>query len=345
MDIINIVNTVRDNSSQSYQDRVPELTRENLADVRYAMTGDGGIPTVNEFISTLLNGFAKEYLIKKMFTNPLKSLKKGTKPLGDTNIEIYNNFIKGEKYDPTGAELLKRNLPDTKTLFHRMNYEMQYPITVSRSAIAKAFTSFANLEAFISNILQVLYNSAELDEFMNFKQIFADAIEKNAVKIIEIADPCKNKTNAEAFIKSVKTTSRLMTFPNSDFNGYLTAQNTDTIPITTLSRKQEQILILDAATDTNVSVDVLANTFNMSVADFNDTRKIVIDVFPVKNMRAALVDEDFFQFFDDLYEITTFYNGKGLYQNYYLNVWQTIAYSILVNAVVFMVPEDTTTNE
>lgn len=345
MDIELIVNTVRDNCSASYQERVPELNRQNLEQLRYAMTGDGGVPAVNEFISTLLNGFAKEYLIKKMFTNPLKSLKKGTKPLGDTAVEIYNNFIKGEKYDPTGAKLLERNLPDVKTLFHRMNYEMQYPITVSRQQISKAFTSFANLEAFISNLLQTLYNSAELDEFMNFKQIFASAIEKNAVKTIYVPDPLKSEANAKKFIKAVKTASRLMEFPNSDFNGYLTAQETDTKPIITLSRKSEQILLIDAETDINVSVDVLANTFNMSVADFNETRKIVVDVFPVKNMRAALVDEDFFQFFDDLYEVTTFYNGKGLYQNFYLNVWQTIAFSILVNAVVFMVKDETAATE
>ena len=56
-----------------------------------------------------------------------------------------------------------------------------------------------------------------------------------------------------------------------------------------------------------------------------------------KKVVGALVDEAFFQIFDDLFTITSFYNAKGLYTNYYLNVWQTLAYSILVNAVAFVV--------
>ena len=47
--------------------------------------------------------------------------------------------------------------------------------------------------------------------------------------------------------------------------------------------------------------------------------------------------EQFFQIFDDLYYVSSFKNEEGLYDNYYLHVWQTMAYSILVNGVVFKV--------
>jgi hypothetical protein len=84
---------------------------------------------------------------------------------------------------------------------------------------------------------------------------------------------------------------------------------------------------------------VLASLFNMSVAEFNDTRKIVIDAFDDPSIRCALVDEGFFQIYDDLEFFTSFFNPEGLYNNYYLHVWQTLAYSILVNGVVFKVGE------
>ena len=193
--------------------------------------------------------------------------------------------------------------------------------------------SYDSLESYVTGIINALYNSAELDEFMNMKQLIKSAIEKKAMKTVDIADPCTSKENGQEFIKTVKTVSGLMTFPSTDHNAYLTAQSTDTVPITTFSRKNEQVLIIDTATDTSVSVDVLATIFNMSVAEFNDTRKIVIDAFPDKSVRGVLVDEAFFQIYDDLFTITSFNNGQGLYQNYYLNVWQTLAYSILVNAV------------
>jgi hypothetical protein len=341
MDLITVLNTIRDNATAEYQARIPEATRNNIETIRLAMIDDDNIMVANEFMGTLLNKLVKSVVHTKRFNNPLKSLKKGTKPIGDTIEEIYNNFLKGTTFDATGAELFKRTLPDTKTVYHRMNYQQQYPITVSREALSKAFMSYDALQSYITNIINTLYNSAELDEFINMKQLIKSAFEKKAIKQIEIADPLTSDKNGKEFIKTIKTISGLMVFPSEQYNGYLTAQTTDVIPITTFSRKSEQILMLDTATDTSVSVDVLASLFNMSVAEFNDTRKIVIDVFPPiteGTVRAVLVDEAFFQIYDDLFTVTNFNNPKGLYTNYYLNVWQTLAYSILVNAVGFVVP-------
>lgn len=343
MDLTAILNTIRDNATSDYQARIPEATIDNLDSIRAIMIDEDNIMVANEFMSTLLNKLVKSVVHTKRFKNPLKALKKGTKPLGDTIEEIYNNFLKGENPDAEGSTLLKRNLPDTKTVYHRMNFQLQYPITVDRSRLSKAFMSYSALESFITSIINTLYNSAELDEFANTKQLITRALNNNAVKQVDIVDPLKSEANAKKFIKEIKTVSGLMAFPSTEWNGYLTAQDTDDKPITTLSRKNEQVLIIDTATDIGVSVDVLASLFNMTVAEFNDTKKIVIDTFPkvegVGTVRAFLCDELFFQIYDDLFNITSFYNPKGLYTNYYLNVWQTFAYSILVNAVAFVVPE------
>lgn len=337
MDLVAVLNTIHANASATYQERIPEATRTNLEDIRFAMISDDNVMVANEFMGTLLNKLVKSVVHTKRFQNPLKSLKKGKKPLGDTVEEIYNNFIKGQKYDPNAGatELMQRTLPDTKTLYHRMNLQMKYPITVSREILSKAFASWDALEKYINDVIAQLYNSAELDEFVNMKQLFKSAMDAKAMKVVNCADPLLGEAEGKEFIKAVKTVSNLMQFPNSDFNAYLTAQNTDTKPIVTFSRKREQVLIISAAADTSVSVDVLASTFNMSVADFNDTRKIVIDAFPVSTVRAALVDEAFFQIYDDLFLIKSFDNGVSVYENYWLHVWQTMAYSILVNAVVF----------
>jgi hypothetical protein len=337
MDLVTVLNTIHANASAVYQDRIPEATRTNLEDIRYAMIDDENVMVANEFMGTLLNKLVKSVVHTKRFQNPLKSLKKGKKPLGDTVEEIYNNFIKGQQYNPAAGatELMQRSLPDTKTLYHRMNLQMKYPITVSREILSKAFASWDALEQYINDIIAQLYNSAELDEFVNMKQLFKSAMDANAMKVVKVSDPLLGETEGKEFIKAVKTVSNLMQFPNSDFNAYLTAQTTDTKPIVTFTRKNEQVLIISAAADTSVSVDVLASTFNMSVADFNDTRKIVIDAFPVSTVRAALVDEAFFQIYDDLFLIKSFDNGVSVYENYWLHVWQTMAYSILVNAVVF----------
>lgn len=337
---LKIYNTIWGNGSAELKARLPEGTLENIAEVLDAMTDGDNVHVANEFMKTLMNKIVKTQVHAKVFTNPLKSLKKNKKPLGDGVEEIYNNFIKAKQYDPEGKELLSRELPDTKVLYHRMNSQLKYKTTVSHKALQKAFASWDDFEQYVNNIVATLNNSAELDEFTLTKELIGLALDQNAMKVIPVADPLLSKENATEFIKVVKATSGLMKFPNSDHNAYLTAQDTDKIPLITFSRPEEQILILDTYTDTSVSIDVLAAAFNMSVVQFNETKKIVIDHFPQKGIRAVLVDEAFFQIYDDLWSVSSFDNGDGLYQNYWLHVWMTYAYSILVNAVAFKVADD-----
>ena len=338
--LVKVLNTIRYNGTQTYKDRIPEVTIDTLESVRVAMLDSDNVVVANEFTSSIVNKIVKQYLITKRFENPLKSLKKGKKPLGDTVEEVYTNFIKAEAYNGGVQTLLKRHLPDVKAVYHRMNLQLMYPVSITRGDLSKAFQSWDKLEAFIRDIISRLYDSSELDEFINTKQLIKSALDNNALKVISIADPTTSEANAKAFIKTVKTISGLMPYPSEKFNSYLTAQDVDKEPITTLTRKAEQVLILDVATDTSCSVDVLASLFNMSVAEFNDTKKIVIDAFPDENIRGALLDENFFQIYDDFVYFSNFPNPETVYDNYYLHIWQTFAYSILVNGVVFSVASD-----
>ena len=119
--LVNVLNTIRAKASATYQERVPEATQTNIEDIRYAMIDGDNIAVANEFVSTLLNKLVKSMLITKMFENPLKSLKKGKKPIGDGVEEIYTNFLKASAYNADATDLFKRALPDTKTVYHRMN--------------------------------------------------------------------------------------------------------------------------------------------------------------------------------------------------------------------------------
>lgn len=340
MNLQEILNTIRDNASDTYRERIPEATRNNITEVQEAMTDPNNAVVTNEFMSMLLNMIIKQVIHTKLFSDPLKALKKGKKPLGDTVEEIYANFLKAKQYDPTGAELLNRELPDVKAVYHRMNRQDRYKVTVNPEQLFKAFASYEKLDSFIAHIINSLYNSSELDEFILMKQLIKQALDQNAMKVVEVADPCLSSDNAKAFIKTVKTISGDMTFPNANNNSWLNVQSVDHNPLITFSKKNEQVLILSNPTDVAVNVDVLASVFNMTVAEFNDTRKIVIDAFPDPSIRGALVDEQFFQVYDDLVMFKDFENSEGLYKNYYLHIWQTLAYSPLVNAVVFRVASD-----
>ena len=340
MDAIELLNTIRDNASQAYQDRVPEATRNNIEEVGEAITDLNNAVVYNEFVNTLANMIYAPMLIKKSWQNPLGKFKKGKKTFGDTVEEVYNNFIKAKTFDQTGAELLKRELPDTKVVFHRMNRQDSYVLTDSPEALAKAFKSYEGVSEYLENLFTTIRNSAELDEYILMRQLFAEAYNNGAMVAVAVADPQKSEANAKAFIKTVKTVSGDMVFANSNNNAYLEAQSTDIKPIVTFSKKDEQVLIVDNPTDVTCNIDVLASAFNKSVVEFNDTQKEIIDAFPIEGMIGALVDRNFFQVYDDLFTFREFENGLGLYRNHILHVWQTLGYSILCNAVAFIVSED-----
>ena len=340
MDAIELLNTIRDNASQAYQDRVPEATRNNIESVGEAITDLNNAVVYNEFINTLANMIYAPMLISKSWSNPLGKFKKGKKTFGDTIEEIYNNFIKAKTYDQSGAGLLTRELPDTKVVFHRMNRQDTYQLTDSPEGLAKAFKSYEGVAEYIQNLFTTIRNSAEYDEYILMRQLFAQAYENNAMVVVPIADPMASKANADAFIKTVKTVSGGMQFPSSDYNAYLTAQSTDNKPIVTFSKLDEQVFVVDNATNVSVAVDSLAYAFNKSILEWNETQKEVIDAFPIDGMVAALVDRNFFQVYDDLFTFREFENGLGLYRNHYLHVWQTLGFSPLTNAVAFVIASD-----
>lgn len=331
-----MLNTIRSNASAEYQSRVPVATQTNLADVGGALIAD--VNLANEFTSALMNKVAFTFVHNKIFNNPLAMLKKGSKPLADKVEEIFVNYAKAETFDPEGIDLLKRNLPDVKAIYHEMNRKDKYKVSISTEMLAKAFRSYGDLQNLYNLIISSLYNGDNYDEFILFKKLLADAIDKKYMKSIVVEDPTVSAENATKFIKAIKTISSGMVFPSKEYNGYLDTQETDTEPVITFTEIPDQIIVIDNATNVAIDVDVLANAFNLSKQEFL-ARKVVVDAFPDATIRAMVIDKDFTQIYDDLYQLRRFENAEGLYENYILHHWQTISASPLVNAVAFKIAE------
>lgn len=334
MNFQEMLNTIRDNASTEYMTRVPEATQTNLADVGAVLLED--VNLANEFTSALMNKVAFTVAHNKIFNNPLSLLKKGTKPLADTVEEVFVNYAKAESFDADGSTLLNRKLPDVKAIYHNMNRKDKYKVTISTEMLSKAFRSYGDLSVFYNNIINSLYNGDNLDEFILFKDLLKKSVDKKLMVTINCSDPVENAENAKEFIKQIKTISSGMVFPSSNYNGYLNSQSKDKTPVTTFTEIKDQYIIIDNATNVAIDVDVLANAFNLTKQEFL-ARKIVIDAFPDASIRAMVIDKDFTQIYDDLYQLRRFENGEGLYENYILHHWQTISASSLVNAVAFKV--------
>ena len=324
---VNVLNVIRQNASAVYQDRIPEATAENLHEV-----GDSVLTyeaQANEFVNALVNRIGLVILNNRMATNPLAALKKGRLAVGETIEEIYIDVIKAQTYDPRAAQdtLFKRHLPNVSSVFHSVDSQLNYPLTISNEQLRKAFLSYDSLDRFIAGLVDSMYKSATLDEFIQMKQLISEWNESKRFIIEPITAVTDAATAREAMIK-IKAVSDGMTIFNNQMNY---------AGVWTSTPKDEQYLITTPDFNARMDVDVLAAAFHMDKAEFAGHVIVVDNIGDLGDdgIEAILVDKNWYQVYDYLRTFKTAYNGEGLYWNYFYHVWMVYSLSPFSNAVAF----------
>lgn len=333
MNVTEILNTIYDNASEEYQTRIPQATRTNITEIGTAIMSYR--PIMNEFINALVNRIGMTVVDAKRFNNPLAILKKGSVPFGTIVQDIYTNPATAAEYDATGINLLNRVTPDVKVLYHEMNRQNKYKVTISIAQLKQAFVSNTDMEKLISYIISSLYSGDNLDEFILMKNLVSAAIKNNHIQKITVP-LLDGATNTKNIVKAVNATALSMTFPNSTFNGYkLVNTDPDETPAVTWTPFDSQILLVRADFMTEANIELLATSFNMSKADFLQ-KVIPVDTFGESvECYALLADLAFFKVFDNFTQLNEFDNGEGLYTNYIWHHWQTYSICHFANAVAF----------
>lgn len=353
---IDILNVIRANASYEYQKDIPKINKESdipkVGEIIY------GTPVhANEFINALVNRIAIVRLQSAIFNNPYSRLKKGYLEFGETVEDIFVGIIKAMKFDPEKSEgrEFKRSMPNVQSVFHMTNWKVVYPVTIEKQTLKRAFLSIDGVTDLITKIIEQVYTSAEYDEYLLFKYLLIKAIShgKMYAQGIDVSEP---KNSAKAF----RGKSNLLTLDMTGrFNEYHVQNNT---PI------ENQVIFMDAQFNADFDVDVLASAFNMDKADFIGRLHLIDDwssfdnerfdairkesdgieevtkeeLALMKGVKAVLLDEKWFQVYDNLFEFDETKVGSGLYWNYWLHVWKTISYSPFANAIVFVDNKATT---
>lgn len=349
---VDIVNAVRASATPAYQSAVPLAngTIESIREIGKIINSYQ--PFQNEFLKALVNRIGMVLVTSKMYDNPWARFKRGMMEYGETVEEIFVNIASPHTFDPAVAEkeVFKREIPDVRATFHYMNYQKFYKTTISQEQLKQAFLGWDGVTDLIGRIVDSLYTSANYDEFLVMKYLIAkNAIEGN---LYPVNIPAVGAANAKTIVSDIKGISNNLEFMSSSYN----AAN-----VFTYSNKGRQILILNAAFDAVIDVEVLASAFNMDKAEFMGQRVLVDDFSNFDNVRltellgdnpnfsafttaeitllksipAVLVDEDWFMIFDNLIEFTENYNGEGLYWNYWLHTWKIFSTSPFANAILF----------
>ena len=258
--------------------------------------------------------------------NPLKRFKKGILEYGETVEEIFINIARAHEFDPNVAEneVFKREIPDVNAAFHRLNVKNFYKTTISNEQLRQAFLSTEGVSDLIARIVDSLYTGSEFDEFLIMKEMLADGINNGEFYAITVPEPTADK--AHEIVTTIKGISNKLEFMSNIYNP---------MGVVTHSKKRNQILIVDAAFDAVIDVNVLASAFNMDKAEFMGQRILIDDFSDTTGVVAAIVDESWFMVFDNFIGFTENYNGQGLYWNYFYHVWKTYSKSPFANAVLF----------
>ena len=322
-----IVNAIRNSSSDSFQQYVPLADRDNVLAVAAGIQLSQSVR--NEFIENQVDRIGLVIVKRALLQNPLKKFKKGQMGQGRTIEEIFTDITQAKKYDPADAEttVFKRQIPNVKVLFHERNRQEFYEQTISDEQLKTAFTSWEAFGDFVSSIINAIYNSAEIDEYKYMKLLIDNYMAEGLFTMIPVTHP-DNATAAKEFVKKLRATARRMTLPSGsrDFNS---------LAVHTRSDMEDLHLIIDADLEAELDVDVLASAFNMSKTDFVG-HVTVIDNFASTGLEAVLVDRDWFMVYDNEQKLETIRNPKGLYWNYFFHVWQTHSVSRFSNAVAFV---------
>lgn len=333
--MVNVMNTILDNASAMYQERVPEATKDNIEAVGSAIMAYQA--TENEFLSALVNKVAMTIVRAKTFRNPLSVLKQGSVPLGKNIEEIYTNPATGKVYDPSGAGLLEREMPDTKAIYHALNRKGMYKATVSKAQLITAFTSWEAMEKLLNSIVNSIYSGDNMEEFLLMKQLFATAIEGGKMKTTDVVAPTDTAT-AKELVKAIKKIGLGMTVPSDSYNSYYDVnKDTDSNPVITWTPIEDQVLILRNDVSVEIDMELLAQAFNVSYAELKQ-RILLVDSFGTDtDTLAVLCDKSYVQVYDNLQQMESFRNPQGLYENYMFHHWQTYSLSLFANAMAFKV--------
>ena len=324
---ISVLNNIRANASEDYQNRIPEATRTNIAAIGNALQTYTILQ--NEFCEALVNKIGKTILESKLFTNKLAAFKSGALLTQQDVEEIFIDMASAEgSYDKTGPNPLgRRNPPDVKTIYHRMNRQDYYAVSIGDIDFIRVFRSEETLDSFVSGLINSIYSGAAYDEWVAMKNLLAtyDGYFDYEVPVIAGDNAAES---AKAFVKTLRKAVNDLSFATTQYNK---------AGVKTWSNPADLVLLVNKDVVAEVDVEVLAKAFNMGKTDMQ-TAVITMDDFgSMADTYGLLVDKNFFRIWDTLSHMEPQRNAQGLFTNYFYHVHQILSLSLFKNAVRFKV--------
>lgn len=325
--LVTSLNRIREVSSTIYHQYIPELTSDS--DIGKLAQPVLSVPEVyNEFCSALINRIVYTQYLAKAFRNPFVVLEGDALPLGYSGQEIYLNPQKGRVYNPDDfAGLLVKYEAQVKVQYTHINVDVQYPVTFSRQQLKKAFTSWGDLESFIENLSNSLYNGMYIDEYNATRQLMAGAFKDNIAQYTTVS-AVNSEGNAKAFVAKARELFLNFQIPSSDYNSWAKIGG-DGDPVVTWTNPEDIVFIVRNDIRAYLDVNVMSQAFNLdrsillgnilAVKDFDIYDDEGTKIFDGSGILGMIADKAWFRIRRQDSWMDEFYNPNNRSIQYYLN--------------------------
>lgn len=314
----------------------------NIGEFGEPMFGDNYQPAQEAFFG-MLKRIAYAATETKIFNNPLAKLEGDNIPLGWAGEECFVNAVAPRNFDVNDfAGILQKYSADIKVQYLTVNMDVQYPVTLTREKIRTAFTSWRDLEEFITGIINALYNGAYINMYQYTKALVSAAYKDNKAQI-EVVSAVTNEATGKALVKKLRELYTLFQLPSSSYNAWAKVGG-EGRPITTWAAPEDIVLLIRADLMAAIDTDVLSAAFNMSKADFLgavttiDNFDLYSDdgekIFDGSNIYGIIADKSWFKIKTQDMALDQFYNPNNRSWQYYLNVVKMYNYSLFANGVI-----------
>ena len=275
--------------------------------------------TKQDFLDSVLNKIGKQEFSNIAYQNPLKRIIGGFIELATDIEEIYVERSTDIGYDKDGNNSLDKVKPTVSVQYHTNTQDHGYTCTVQKADMRKGFTVQSSLSTMANTIISQLHTGKEVDEYqdcIDTLKSFVNApvgTKQNVFTVSNVVD----ESTSKAFIKTIKKNIHKLTDYTdvySDKKNYANAK--------------DLILFLDSDTEVELQIEHLASAFNMTVAQLNETTKIVIPNMVAKVGAIAVVcHHKCLKIHPTMYEIDSVKNTKGKFFNYHLAIEYLLSYT------------------
>ena len=341
----NAMNKIRELSVESnsiYHQYVPYVNPSDNISVFAPILDSSNLDVMNDFIS-ILRKIAGTAVENKTFNNPLAFLEGDNMPLGSFIENIAVQPAKGHLMNPNDfGGLLHKFEARFATQYLNTNYDLQYAVSITRDKVRNAFVSWANLESFISGIVNSLYNGCYIDVYRTVKQLPAKALHANEV-MYETVTAVTDEQTSKALVEKLRATYTKMQLPSTKFNAWNKVKGDD-LALEVWSNPEDIVVMITADLDAKLSVRDWAYAFGENYAQILG-RKIVIDdfneydengnvTFDGSGIQAVIADAGWFKIKTQDFALDEFFNASARAWTYFLNITKMINFSLFHNCLV-----------